>query len=125
MQVPKSDRVRRYELTYLVPGSFTSDLVSQTQSAVDASLKKHQFASISKEEWGKKALAYPIKHGSKRETEATYMHQIVEAHSDKVAALDAELRLNQNLMRYLLVIEEKVVATPAAAAPQEEATEQE
>lgn len=116
MQVPSSDRVRRYELTYLIPGSFTSDLVTQTQNAVDAALKKHQSTVVSKDEWGKKSLAYPIKHVAKRETEATYVHLVLEMSADKVAGLDSDLHLNQQVLRYLLIIEEKQQPMPVTSA---------
>lgn len=125
MQIPATQRIRRYELTILVPGSFASDKITEARNSVAALLKKHGFTTVSQDEWGKKGLAYPIKHASKKEVEASYFHMLIEASSEKVSPLDTDLKLNQHVMRYLLVLEEKQQPMPASAAVVEEVAQQE
>ena len=60
-----------------------------------------KIGKITKEEnWGKKSLAYPIQ----KETEAYYYWFVFGADPKKVSRLDNTLKLNDNIIRYLLVV---------------------
>jgi small subunit ribosomal protein S6 len=59
-----------------------------------------EIGKITKEEnWGKKNLAYPIQ----KETTAYYYWFAFEAAPNKVSRLDNILKLNDNIIRHLLV----------------------
>lgn len=61
---------------------------------------KTKLGSIGKEEaWGMRDLAYPIKH----QTKGFYVHFEFEAEPSKAPELDKYLKLEENLLRYLLV----------------------
>lgn len=61
---------------------------------------KKKFGKLNKEEeWGMRDLAYPIKH----QTKGFYVHFEFEAEPAKVPELDKFLKLEENLLRYLLV----------------------
>lgn len=61
---------------------------------------KKKFGKLNKEEeWGMRDLAYPIKH----QTKGFYVHFEFEAEPAKAPELDKFLKLEENLLRYLLV----------------------
>lgn len=49
--------------------------------------------------WGNRDLAYPIK----RQTKGTYVHIEFEAMPQSVVSLDKSLKVEENVLRYLLV----------------------
>ncbi len=55
---------------------------------------------IQEKAWGKKSLAYPIQ----KETSGYYYWFSFEADPSKVSQLDNILKLNENVIRHLLVI---------------------
>jgi small subunit ribosomal protein S6 len=91
-------KVAKYELT-LVFGT------SPKSKAGEANLEKIKktladLGKITKEEdWGKKDLAYPIK----KATTGYYYWFLLEADRKKIGRLDNILKLNDNIIRYLLV----------------------
>lgn len=63
------------------------------------SLKK-KFAKIEKEDlWGQRSLAYPIK----RQLSGYYAHFVIEVEPKIAKDLDKTLRLEEDILRYLLV----------------------
>ena len=115
-----SPQVRRYELTYLIPVSLTSGEASQTHQAVTDLVKKYEGTVIAQEDWGKKDLAYAIRHASSDQREAVYTHLLVELPASNVQGLERDLRLQSHLMRYLLVLAE-TGATATTVSTKEEA----
>lgn len=108
MKLVKDKRVRTYELTYLLPEAFTSSEVAQTKEAIEQLLKKHKVKILSQEDWGKKALAYPIKYKSKKQYEAYYTFMVLEADSSEMPKFENDLYLKQDIIRHLLVVAENV-----------------
>lgn len=107
MKIPKTSLVRLYELTYLVPGSLTSDQVDSANQAIQKLCKKHSVKIKDDQDWGKKELAYTIRHDSKHETEAFYRHLVVSADPQKIQTFESELKLQPQVMRHLLVLAEE------------------
>lgn len=54
---------------------------------------------LQEDNWGKKTLAYPIK----KEASGYYYLVTFEISPDKVSQLDNILKLNENIIRYLLI----------------------
>jgi len=54
---------------------------------------------LQEDNWGKKTLAYPIK----KETSGYYYLLTFEIGPEKVSQLDNILKLNENIIRYLLI----------------------
>ena len=103
MKLVKDKRVRTYELTYLLPAALTSSEVATAKEAIEQLLKKHKVTIISQDDWGKKALAYPIKYKSQKQYEAYYTHMVLEAESSRMPKLENDLYLKQEIIRHLVV----------------------
>ena len=84
-----------YYLTVLVKNDFDE----KERKELFESIKKN-FAKLSKEDlWGSRDLAYPIKHNEK----AFYAHFEFEGEPSKIPSLDKSLKLNEDILRYLLL----------------------
>lgn len=122
MKIPAAARPREYELTYVLPASFTSDESVKVHEKIAAQLTKLKGKIVSQEDWGKINFAYKIKHSGKSYTEGMYTHLVIELDRKHVSTLERDLRLNQQLLRYLLVIAEPtpaMVARPVVAPVEE------
>jgi len=106
MELVKDKRVRKYELTYLLPVALSSSEVASAKEAIEALLKKHKITIVSQDDWGKKFLAYPIKYKSQKQHEAFYTHIILEAESAKMPKFEKDLYLKQEVIRHLIVVAE-------------------
>lgn len=107
MKYPAAERSRSYELTFLIPGDRTSVQVTAIETAIKRLAKKHSVNVVSEEDWGKRELAYQIKHSGKSHNEAYYRHMVLESDPANVTALEKDLYLNADVMRHLLVLAEK------------------
>lgn len=107
MKIVASTRVRQYELTYLVPASLSSSDVSTAHEAVEKLLKKHKIKVLSQDDWGKKAMAYPIKYKGTRNLEAYYNHMVLETDASNINKFEKGLYLIQEVIRHLIVLAEK------------------
>lgn len=59
-----------------------------------------KFGKIEKEEmWGARDLAYPIKH----QTKGYYAHYLFSAEPELVKPLDKALKIEEDIIRYLIV----------------------
>jgi small subunit ribosomal protein S6 len=92
--------VQNYTLTVLVK----EKLSESDRTGIFDALKKN-FGSLGKEDlWGIRSLAYPIKHNDR----AFYAHFEFSAEPSAILTLDKNIRLNEDIIRYLLVkVEEK------------------
>ena len=58
------------------------------------------FGKLEKEDlWGVKSLSYPIQHQDR----AYYAHYEFEAEPNTISAIDKKLKLNEDVLRYLLL----------------------
>jgi small subunit ribosomal protein S6 len=104
MNIPKNKIKRKYELTYLIPGTYTESEVSKFKEKIDQIIAKYDGEIETTEEWGKKKLAYRISDSGKTYNEAYYIHQILEFETGNTNKFEKSLKLNQNVIRYLLVL---------------------
>jgi ribosomal protein S6 len=116
MKIIKDPRVRKYELTYLVPAGLTSDEVKKINETIVELVKKAKGKLLNTTDWGKKELAYTIKHEGKRQNEAIYTHLELELDSTQTPKLETDLRIQPQVMRSLLVVASSVEAKPEAKA---------
>lgn len=94
---------RTYFLTYLLPVSFTDAELSGFKDSVLGLVTKHKGKVVNTEDWGKRPMAYKIKHTGKWHSEAEYMHLTLELPADQVPTLEKDLFLQTNIIRHLLV----------------------
>lgn len=106
IELVQSEVVRSYELTYLLPTSLTSSEVAQTHETVKKLLAKFGATIKTTEEWGKKELAYAIRHSGSDRREAFYMHLVFSMPAQNAQPLEREMQLNTQVMRHLIVLEE-------------------
>ena len=88
---------KSYELTVIFP------LTLKEKEKAREELKKEQekVAKIEKEtDWGEKKLAYPIK---KNERGHFYFYEL-KTNPEKIKAFEEWLKLNENILRYLIVL---------------------
>ena len=88
---------KSYELTVIFP------LTLKEKEKAREELKKEieKVAKIEKEtDWGEKKLAYPIK---KNERGHFYFYEL-RTSPEKIKTLDGWLKLNENILRYLIVL---------------------
>ncbi len=87
--------MNNYRLTILVK----NDLEEKDRKALlDDAVKS--FGKLSKEDmWGTRTLMYPIMH----KNQAFYAHYEFESEPSSIAPLDKKLKLNEDILRYLLL----------------------
>ncbi|MFA6446602.1 MAG: 30S ribosomal protein S6 [Candidatus Paceibacterota bacterium] len=81
-----------YELTLILKPELTDE-------AVDTLIDKLGVDVTGRQKLGKRMLSYPIK----KQKEGTYVLCDVTAKTDKMKALDQLLRINESIIRYLLI----------------------
>lgn len=90
--------------SYLLTVLIKEKLDEKVRTGLIDDVKKN-FSNILKEDiWGVRGLAYPIKHNDK----AFYAHFDFEAEPEKIISIDRSLRLNEDVLRYLIVKNKKV-----------------
>ncbi len=103
MKIIADPQVRQYELTYLVPAIYTQAELSKINEEVESVVKKYAGKVVSSDDWGKKHMAYKIRHDGKFHDSAFYTHYVLEFESEKAPEFEKELKLNTKIMRNLLV----------------------
>ncbi len=89
----------QYELLYIIPATFTDEDVGKVEGNVKALLEKHGAMIDSTARLGKFRLAYPIKHVR----HGHYVRVRVTADTSTVSAIDASLRISNEVLRHLIL----------------------
>lgn len=110
--------MRNYELLLIVRAALDDAGVNGVVEAVTELIESHQGEVLATKPWGRRKLAYPIK----KQGEGVYF--LVRAAISPAALQEIEfsLKLNENLLRYLLVVE--MAATKKRGAEPEQASEE-
>lgn len=91
----KITHMNKYALTLILK----NDLDEKARKELLSSVTK-KFGKLEKEDlWGTKDLVYPIKH----QTKGYYIHYTFEADPATIQALDKDLKIEEDIIRYLLV----------------------
>ncbi len=106
----KDARVRRYELLAIVPNKYTEDEIPQMQKTIGALVEKVGGETVKEINYGKRRLAYPIKHNHY----GYYLLSHFDLTSGQVKELDAYLRVQDEIIRYLITF-----ALPEGSVPKE------
>lgn len=113
MKLVADKQTRHYEVTYLVPTTFTDAERKTIDEAVAAVVAKRKGTVVSTEDWGKKHLAYTIDSHGKKHTEAFYTHMVVSLDPSKTQAFEKDLYLEERIIRHLLVIATETTVSPS------------
>lgn len=84
-----------YQLTLLVK----KDIDEKERKVLLDSVVKNFEKTLKEDLWGVRELAYPIK----RQKEAYFAHYEFEAEPKNISSLDKNLKLNEDIIRYILV----------------------
>ncbi|MBU0731359.1 30S ribosomal protein S6 [Patescibacteria group bacterium] len=122
--------MEHYEVLFIVPGAMKDEEAAETIGKVKK-LLEDLGAKITKEEnWGRKSLAYQIKH----ETQGIYGLFEFDMEKDKLEELNKRMRLSREILRHLVIkariktaeevmedekVEEKIAARKKEAMKQE------
>jgi small subunit ribosomal protein S6 len=90
----------QYELILVIDASIGQTQIDSILKSVEDQIKKANGEISKREPWGKKQLAYPIN----KVTEGVYhLLHLQFTNSNKVKSLESQLRLREDLLRYLIV----------------------
>ena len=107
-----------YESIFILRASLTDEAVSSVLEKMKAVIEQHGAVVLLAESWGKKKLAYEMKHDRR----GTYMFLRFEsAQGNVVSELERLYRLEDSVMKFLTV---KVDKEPPAAAAVDAAVEE-
>lgn len=99
MSKTKKSNIGHYEVLFIVPNRFTEDEAKQVITAVEGVITKNNGEIDYREYWGKKKLAYEIKHNAY----GYYALAEFNANKEAVALINQELRLSNDVIRHQII----------------------
>ena len=106
LKLVSDPHVRTYELTYLVSPE-TSEVDLQTlKDDFSALAKKYHGEVKTVEDWGRKEMAYAIKHNGQMQRGAHYLYTVLEMEAAYAPKFERDVQLDARLIRHLLVVAE-------------------
>lgn len=97
--------------SYLLTVLVKNDLKEDSRSNLLETIKKNLGQLDREDLWGSRDLAYPIKQQKK----AYYAHFLFQSDPSKIPSLDKMVKLNEDIIRYLLVkVDPKKIAQKTA-----------
>ena len=106
MKLVKNSSQRDYEVTYLLTGDLLDAEVAKIRKEITDLVTKLKGKVVEVQDWGRKLLAYKIRHLGTAHQEAIFTHLIVQLAPEKVRKLNKELDLHRQIMRHLIVQKE-------------------
>lgn len=91
--------MNKYEMMFIVKATMESDEVKKTAETIKNVVNDLKGKVIEMKELGEKKLAYPIK----KEINGYYFVMQIEASKDLEAELNRKARLDENILRHLIV----------------------
>jgi len=93
--------VPSYELVFILNAKLTEDDFSRVLGKVNDLIIKLGGTVTETNQWGKRRLAYPIK----KQAEGNYVLEKVQIKQTALKELDANLKLSEDVLRYLFIRE--------------------
>ncbi|MFH0951398.1 MAG: 30S ribosomal protein S6 [bacterium] len=114
MSKSKSSTLPHYELLYVISNKFSENEVPSIKETVEKLITDNQGAITLRQDWGKKKLAYPIKHFR----HGYYQLLEFDMPSASVKIVANNLRLSDQIIRHQIVVKDPnaVPAKPAGEA---------
>lgn len=98
MSKTKPSGAIHYELLFILPNKFTEDEAKTASERIEKTLEEQGGAITSREFWGKKKLAYPIKHN----IYGYYSLLEFDLEGKQLAKIDKTMRLSHEVIRFLI-----------------------
>lgn len=120
-----AEKLRKYELIYLVQPDATDDIRQKVADRVDSVFEEYGSTVLQREDWGKRKLAYEIR----KQNKAYYTYLVFIAKPGTTAEIERVLRMLDDCVRWQTIkleegiteddiprhIEENAAPKPAAA----------
>lgn len=90
--------MKRYEVAVVLHPDLEIDMEAPLKR-LDDMFNEHKAKVVRRDEWGKRKLAYAIN----RQTFGVYVFYLVELSPDTVAKIEHSLKLNEEVIRHLVV----------------------
>ncbi|MBI4215431.1 MAG: 30S ribosomal protein S6 [Parcubacteria group bacterium] len=100
--------MKPYELLYIIPNKFTDAETEKIMNGLTQYLTENESAIIKVQNYGKRKLAYPIKHFF----HGYYILVHFDAPPQHIPQITQKLKLNQDLLRHI-IIERPNIEIPA------------
>ena len=105
--------IRDYEMVVMFRPTLTAEEVSALWERFKAFITERGGEITHEEDWGTRRLAYPIRRAGQKFMEGIYRLARNRADAQVVPQLEAQLRLSEEVLRFLVIRMEKV-GTPVA-----------
>lgn len=100
--------ITKYEAVMILNADLDESAIKEEVSKVGAAVKAHQGTVELTDLWGKRQLSYKIN----KKDYGFYVYLVFGGDSSLVAELHRQLRINDNVMRYLIVKKDKFAPDP-------------
>jgi len=98
-----------YESIYIVRPDLTTEQLEQVNKRITAIITDNGGQILQTELWGRRQLAYQVKKNSK----GYYVFNLLEGGGALIATLEARLKIDEDILKFLNVRVEKPVRTPS------------
>jgi len=95
--------MRKYEMAIVLDPDLKEDERKKLVEEIKGEIEKAKGKVLEVDEWGKKELAYPIRKAGKKSKEGIYFLFNLEIPQEVPVEIGKKLRLNEKVLRYLLV----------------------
>ncbi len=95
--------MNKYEIMFIVKSNLEEKEVKETAKIYESFLKDMKSSSVTLKDWGSKKFAHPIK----KEVRGFYFILNSECNADTIAELDRRMRIDEKVLRHLIIKEEE------------------
>ncbi len=92
-------KVAGYETTFITRSDMSEDAIKALQERLSGAIKTFGGEIVLTEDWGRKKMAYPIEN----ESRGHYTYMVYTGKGDVVQEVERNLRLNDQVIRFLTV----------------------
>ena len=96
---PKDTRLQDYELVYILSPDMTDEALETRINGMSTFITSREGTLDAVDKWGKKRLAYPIKHFQ----DGNYILTKFKMSPGHCKELEANLRISEDIVRHLLI----------------------
>ncbi|HIE07696.1 MAG TPA: 30S ribosomal protein S6 [Desulfarculaceae bacterium] len=121
-----SEVVRKYELLYIHPGNLPSEDVEKVDEILNGTLEKLAGELLHREDWGVRALAYPVK----KIAEGRYILLRIACSAECLKEIERRFKITESVIKFLSLrladdfVQEEIPEPALDTAEGEEASEE-
>lgn len=92
--------MRKYEIMYILPATLDDEARKAEMTKLNGILDANKIQVVNTKEWGLRDFAYPIK----KQTKGYYVILTVNGANAGLAEFERLVRIDQNVLRYLVTV---------------------